>query len=39
MGHTLGFALAAAQAVLDIVVERAEFALFEDDGLLLDQAQ
>ena len=35
----LGFALAAAQAVLDVVVERAEFALLEDDRLLLHQPQ
>ena len=39
MGHALGLALAAAQAVLDVVVQGAEFGLLQDDGLLLHQAQ
>ena len=39
VGVADGLALAAAQAVADGVVERAQLALFQDQGLLLHQAQ
>ena len=35
VGHADGFAFAAAQAVFDFVVERAQFGFFEDEGVLL----